>query len=146
MWPEEYKWKIISDTEDSLTHTVQFLPGNETLQKWSIMGMTMNLKTQTASNLNEILDPFLESALQESPKGKYYIIEKDTSSKNFWVIYKVESPEFPNDPLPESQLWYIIQGNETIFVSFVAIKEEYLSDYFTKKWVKIFKSSRLVYN
>ena len=73
------------------------------------------------------------------------IIEKDSTSKNFWAIFKVENPSFPNDPLPESQLWYVIHGDSTLYANFVAIRKASLSDEFVAKWTKVFKSSRLEY-
>jgi hypothetical protein len=83
--------------------------------------------------------------LQESPLAKFAVVEKDSSANNFWVIFKVDNPSFPNDPLPESQLWYVIQGESALFVNFVAIKKEKLTDEFVTKWTKILKSSRLEY-
>jgi hypothetical protein len=61
------------------------------------------------------------------------------------VLFKVETPSFPNDPKPESQLWYVIQGEKTLHSMFIAKKEKTLSKEFIKKWSKVFKSGEFFY-
>jgi len=47
---------------------------------------------------------------------------------------------------PESQLYYIVQGNCSLYSNFVAIKEKSLTNEFVGKWKRVFKSSEFVYN
>lgn len=61
------------------------------------------------------------------------------------MLFKVETPSFPNDPKPESQLYYAIQGESTLFVNFIAIKEKKLPKDFIDKWSKVFKECEFVY-
>jgi hypothetical protein len=46
IWPEEYKWKIGSNQEDNSTHLLEIVPGKESIEKWSMLGMMMSLKNQ----------------------------------------------------------------------------------------------------
>jgi hypothetical protein len=73
------------------------------------------------------------------------VIEKNDTAKNVWVLFKVETASFPNDPVPESQLYYAIQGDKTLYVTFIATKEKALSSDFLLKWSKVFKESELLY-
>jgi hypothetical protein len=142
-WPEEYKWRIASSTEDSLSHILEIIPGDESLKKWSILGYMQSVKRVVVPNLDIIINAYSKGALKDSPKGKFTVLEKDAGVKHFWILYKLETPNFPDDPTPESQLWYIIQGDKAMYVNFVAIKEATLSDSFVAKWTKVFKGSEL---
>jgi hypothetical protein len=146
LWPEEYKWTIASNVEDSFTITQTLIPENESLQRWTIVGQMMAMKNSfKAKSIDQVINVFTQSALQQSTKAKYVVLEKEQKAKNFWAIFKVETPDFPNDPMPESQLWYAIQGDSTLYVTFVAIKKKELSNEFLDKWIKVFKASKLVY-
>jgi hypothetical protein len=70
-------------------------------------------------------------------------VESNDITKNIWVLFKVETPGFPNDPKPESQLFYAVQGEVTLYVNFIALKT--LSNDFINKWTKVFKSSEFVF-
>lgn len=61
------------------------------------------------------------------------------------MIIKVETADFPNDPIPESDLWFIQQGNSNHFAAFVAIRQKEFSKSFIDKWVGVFKKSKLIY-
>jgi hypothetical protein len=86
-----------------------------------------------------------DQAKQNAPAAKVTLIEKNEEGKNAWIIFKIESPRFKNDSKPESQLYYIVQGESSLYSNFVALKEKKLSDEFVNKWKEIFKSSELIY-
>lgn len=66
--------------------------------------------------------------------------------KNFWVIMKIHTSDFPNDPIPESTFCYIKQGNTNLFTAFITVKKTALSKGFVEKWTGVFKASRLIYD
>jgi len=144
-WPEEYNWKVGSDQESGPTHLTELVPGKETVNKWTLMGTIMSIKGVKVATTAQMADIFRQSSLAESPESKLTVLESDDTAKNIWTLFKVETPKFPNDPKPESQLYYIIQGEATLYVNFIAVKEKTLSKSFTEKWTKVFKASELVY-
>jgi len=145
VWPEEYKWKVGSNQEDKTTHFLEIIPGKESIDKWTMLGTMMSLKNTRILTTNQVVEMYRESSQKESPKSKLTVLEKNDTTKNIWVLFKVETPSFPNDPKPESQLYYAIQGEATLYVTFIAIKEKTLSNDFITKWAKVFKNSELVY-
>jgi hypothetical protein len=146
LWPPEFNWKVIEKYEDSSVHSIQIIPAADSVQRWSIMGFMARSKSNfKTKGLEQIIKAHKDAALQESPLARFSIIEKDSSAKIYWVIFKVDTPSFPNDPIPESQLWYVIQSEAAFYSNFVAIKKEKLSNEFISKWTKIFKSSKLEY-
>jgi len=144
-WPEEYKWKVYLNQDNDTTHLTQILPEKEDFKTWTISGSTMSVKYLKITSTHQVVQSMTESSLSESPKAKLTVLEKNDSTKNIWILFKIETPDFPNDPIPESQLYYVIQGEQILYMNFIALREAILSNDFIEKWTKVFKSSKLVY-
>jgi hypothetical protein len=145
VWCEEYKWKIASNQEDKTTHFIEIIPGKDKIEKWTMLGTMMSLKNTKITKTGQVVEMYRQSSLKESPKAQLTVLESNDTTKNIWVLFKIETPSFPNDPKPESQLYYAIQGEATLYVNFIALKEKTLSNDFITKWTKVFKASELVY-
>ena len=144
VWCEEYKWKITSNQEDKTTHLLEIIPGKDKIEKWTMLGMMMSLKNTKITKTEQVVEMYRQSSLKESPKAKLTVLESNDTTNNIWVLFKIETPSFPNDPKPESQLYYAIQGEATLYVNFIALKERTLPNDFTIKWTKVFKESEIV--
>ena len=145
VWCEEYKWKIASNQEEKTTHFIEIIPGKDKIEKWTMLGTMMSLKNTKITKTGQVVEMYRQSSLKESPKAQLTVLESNDTTKNIWVLFKIETPSFPNDPKPESQLYYAIQGEATLYVNFIALKEKTLSNDFITKWTKVFKASELVY-
>lgn len=144
LWPEEYKWKVGSNQEDESVHMLELIPGNETVEKWTIIGTMTAIKGVKDLPMDKAMALMYDQAKLGSAEAKLTLIEKDVTSKHPWIIFKIEAPHFTNDPTPESQLYYMIQGDVSLYSNFVAIKQASLDDAFVKKWTAIFKASEFV--
>jgi hypothetical protein len=142
-WPEEYKWKTGSAQDNGAVHMVEMVPGNETVDKWTIMGTIMSFKGVKDVSLTLMMNMSFQQAQANAPEAKLTVIEQSDTAKHAWVLFKIESPRFKNDKNPESQLYYMIQGNAALYMVFVAVKEKNLSEAFVNKWSRIFKASEL---
>ena len=145
VWCEEYKWKVASNQEDKTTHFLEIVPEKDKIEKWTMLGTMMSLKNTKITKTEQVVEMYRQSSLKESPKAKLTVLESNDTTKNIWVLFKIETPSFPNDPKPESQLYYAIQGEVTLYVNFIALKKKTLSNDFIAKWTKVFKESELVY-
>ena len=145
VWAEEYKWKIGSNQENKSIHMIEIIPENETIDSWTVIGTMMSYKGVKIAKTDQVVEIFRQSSLKASSKATLTVLESNDTTKNIWVLFKVETPSFPNDPKPESQLYYAIQGEMTLYVNFIAIKEKKLPKDFVDKWSKIFKDSEFVY-
>jgi hypothetical protein len=145
VWCEEYKWKIASNQENATTHFLEIIPGKEKIEKWTMLGTMMSLKNTKITKTEQVLEMYRQTSQKESPEAKLTVLESNDSAKNIWVLFKIETPSYPNDPKPESQLYYAIQGETTLYVNFIAVKEKTISKDFESKWTKVFKESELVY-
>ena len=143
-WPEEYKMKKALDIEDEKTRFVVFVPENETVDNWTILGSLVSYKKMKAPNVDIIIKSYEETFLKEEPSAKLTILEKNDRAENIWALFKIEAPFVSKKSNLEAQLVYVIQGEDDIHNAFVMIKEKTLSQKFVKKWSKIFKEGKLI--
>ena len=143
-WPEEYKMKKALDIEDEKTRFVVFVPENETVDNWTILGCLVSYKKTKAPNVDIIIKSYEETFLKEEPSAKLTILEKNDGAENIWALFKIEAPSVSKKSKFEAQLVYVIQGEDDIHNVFVIIKEKTLSQKFVKKWSKIFKEGKLI--
>jgi hypothetical protein len=145
VWPEEYKWKVGSNQETETVHMMELIPGNETVESWTIIGTMMSYKGAQGFPVEKAMNLMFEQASKNASDAKLTVVEKDEAAKHPWILFKIESPKFNDDPNPESQLYYIIQGSSSLYSNFVALKKAKLDDDFVNKWKRIFKASEFVY-
>lgn len=143
-WPEEYKWKIGSDQENESAHFIEVVPGNESIDKWTIIGTMISMKNVTNMPMDKAMDLFYQQTKTNAPEAKVTLIEKNETAKNHWILFKIEVAKYLDDPNPESQVYYIIQGDSSLYVNLVGIKEKKISKDFEEKWSKVFKASEIV--
>ncbi|MHA4896025.1 hypothetical protein ACXZ1K_14830 [Pedobacter sp. PWIIR3] len=145
-WPAEYKWKIASNQKSGNTRMVELVPGNENMNNWSIIGTMVSMMGSTAISVEKAMDMTYNQTLKNAPRAKLTVIEKGIKSGFPWILFRVESPNFKNSVIPESQLYYIIRGKSALYSNFVALRKPALGVLFVEKWSKVFKNSALVIN
>lgn len=144
-WPEDVKWKTVASHDDKTTALKEMIPDTEKPDAWTIFATQMAFKDKKIVSTNKVVQIYKESSRQESPRANLTILEQNDSAANKFVVFKIETESFPEDPKPESQLYYAVQGESTLFVNFVAVKEKELSSDFVNKWTRIFKKSELAF-
>lgn len=143
-WPDTENWKVGDDQENAQQHVVDLIHSNETIDKWTELGNMTSIKGVTGVPVGKAMDLMFEQAKQNAPKAKLTFIEKDENAEYPWIIFTIESPNFKNDPTPESQLWYIVQGKQALYTNFRAIKKTTIPQDLKDKWIKFFKAGKIV--
>jgi len=144
-WPLEDKWKQVSDIDNKKSSLFEMIPGKDNPNNWSTFASMMQLKGVKIVSTDKVVQIYKESSRRESPRAKLTILEKNDSTRNKWIVFKIETESFPDDVKPESQLYYAIQGESSLFVNYIAVKEKELKDDFVKKWTDVFKTATFVY-
>lgn len=144
-WPEEYKWKVANNQENETVHFVEVVPGKESLENWSIIGTMMSLKNVRDMRMDKAAELFYSQTKENAPEAKLTILEKNEEGKYPWILFKIEVEKYLDDVKPESQVYYITQGESSLYVNLVGVKEKKISNKFAEKWSKIFKSSEIVF-
>ena len=143
-WPGEIKWKIGSNQKSGNTRMVELIPENESMNNWTIIGTMVSIMGSTSVSEEKFMELTYNQTLKNAPKAKLTMIEKGIKSGSPWILFRIESPSFNNSKIPESQLYYIIQGKQALYSNFVAVKQPSLGVLFVEKWVKVFKNSALL--
>jgi len=108
------------------------------------MGNMLSIKGVKDVPMDVVMNMMYQQAKENAPNTTLTLIEIDEEGGNRWVIFKLEAPNFKNDKKPESQLYYVVQGEQSLYTNFVAIKNKNISDEFVKKWSEIFKNSEFI--
>ncbi len=143
-WPENENWKVGSSQENEQMAMLELIHSNETLEKWTEFGSMMSIKGARNIPMDKAMNMMFDQAKQTSPKAKLTFIEKDESVEYPWILFTIESPSFKNDKTPESQLWYIVQGKTSLYANFRAVKQATVPPDLKDKWIKFFKTGKIV--
>jgi hypothetical protein len=143
-WPKEGKWKVGSSQENEKMHMLEIIHEDESLENWTEMGTMMSLKAVRIDDIEKVMTLMYQQSKQNAPDAKLTFIEKKDDAKYPWILFSIEAPAFKNNPKPESQIWYCIQGEKTLYNNFIAFKKASISKDEVKKWSKIFKTSKIV--
>ena len=143
--PTEYQWKTINDREYKGIHLTEIVPEKEKAGSWKKLGTMMYFKNTRIPNADTIIDLYKEVSWEEDSKSKLTVLEKHAKGENIWVLFKEENAFDSDDKTPKSQLFYVVQGEDTLYYVFISLRKKELPEEFVEKWSKIFKNSELVY-
>jgi hypothetical protein len=141
-WPEN--WKIGTEQKNHTVNTVELISSTEKMDSWTILGSMESNKGTGNSAMETSMNATFNEVKKNAINPILTFIDKKEVAKNPWILFKIEAAENKNNNIPESRLYYIVQGDDALYSNFVAIKEATLSKEFTKHWTGIFKLSRLV--
>jgi tetratricopeptide (TPR) repeat protein len=143
-WPESENWKIGSNQENDQMAMLELIHSNETLEKWTEFGSMISIKGAKNIPMDKAMNMMFDQAKVNSPKAKLTFIEKDENVEYPWILFTIESPSFKNDKTPESQLWYIVQGKQALHTNFRAVKQATVPSDLKDKWIKFFKTGKVI--
>jgi hypothetical protein len=141
-WPET--WKIGSQEKNHTMSMVELIPNNEKIDQWTIIGTTTILTGKQDIPIESMMNITFNEAKKTAVNPTLTFIDKKEDGKNPWILFKIESASYKKNNNPESQLFYIIAGDEALYSNFVAIKESTLSKEFVDHWKGLFKSSKFI--
>lgn len=142
-WPEEYKWKAVSETNDSSLHTTVGILEKDSGEYKNLKGTSLVYKNVNKVPLSMAMSMMYDQLKADAPKAIATPLERDDKAKHPWILFLIEIPRFKNDKTPESRLYYIVQGEHNLFTHFIATKEKRLSPEFVQEWSNVFKESKM---
>lgn len=144
-WPQEYKWKIISSQESNKINSIELIPSSEKEQNWTLLGKMVSLKGVKNISLDKAMKKMYEQTKEDIICTKLTFLEKNDYDKYPWILFKIESSCSQKESENESQLWFIRQGNQSLYINFISVKKKTLENKFIKLWTRIFKDSEIVF-
>lgn len=143
-WPDNEHWQVGSNQKNEELQMLELIPENETLQNWTEMGNMMSIKGVVGVPVDAAMNMMYEQAKQASSKAKLTFIEKDEKAEYPWILFTIESESYDDGSGAESQLWYIVQGKTALYANFRAVKKASISKEQKEKWVRFFKTAKVV--
>jgi hypothetical protein len=121
---------------------MEYIPKKEDINQWSIIGTTNIYIGKARISIEAPMKITFSRAQQNAIHPTLTLIDKNAEGDHPWILFKIEAEGFKNDPQPESQLYYVIEGENDLFSNFVAVKKSILTKEFIDKWSEIFKTSQ----
>lgn len=144
-WPVEEGWKMQSSMEDTNFRLIEFLKEKENPDTWKEYGAMLTLRGNDSSQtLKDFTTSIINEFRNRAPKATMRIISQDVKASYPWMIVALEAPMTTNHKKPESQLWHIVKGKNTIYGNFRAVKEKKLTKSQINEWTTFFKTGKVV--
>jgi tetratricopeptide (TPR) repeat protein len=141
--PENENWKVGDDQDNKIMRVIDYVHKNETLDNWTELVNTTKMKGITGLTMDKAMELMYDQAKKGSPKAKITFIEKDEKAAYPWIIFEIDNPVSKEQKTPESQLWYIVQGKQSLYSNFIAVKKNGIPADLKEKWIKILKQTKL---
>ncbi len=143
-WPEYENWKIAGRQENNEMIFVELLKNDETFDNWTEIGTMQTVKGAMNNNLDELMNILYEETKINCSKAVLTPLEKDENDEFPWIIFTIECESYNNTEAPESDFYYLIQGNKSLYVNFIGIKIAKIPNDKKEKWNEFFKSGKIV--
>ena len=143
-WPQKENWKQQTPQENDKMKFVEFLRNNETFENWTEIGTMITYKGITGEDVEFRAQSMYQITKEKCPQAKFTIIEMDKKIEYPWIIFSTECPVSDETKTPESQLWYLVQGNASLYLCDRAVKQKFLPKDKLLNWTKFFKTAEIV--
>lgn len=144
-WPEGENWKMANSQENDQMAVIELLRNNETFENWTEIGTMQSIKGAVNVPMDETKKMMTDEVKKDCPDATITVIEKNENTEFPWIIFSIECTTHKSSGLPESQVWYIIQGKDALYLNFRAIKKGSIPEQTKTKWVNFFKTGKVVY-
>lgn len=142
-WPDAENWKIGDNQDQGQVQVMDLIHADETIDNWTELGNMTAVRGVIGIAMDTAMKLMFDQAKKNARDARLTFIEKDEKAEFPWIIFTIEAPKFNNDPRPESQLWFIIQGKQALYTNFRALKKSSLPVDLKKKWTKFFKTGKI---
>ena len=146
-WPDSEGWKVANQQDNAEQNMTELLRNKETFENWTEIGTMQVLKGMGSLKTKNLPITFFMNQMHEeakkncSPAAKLTMIEKEETAKYPWIIFKIECSSSKGT---ESQVYYITQGTNDLFINFRAVKQKTVPSDLQDKWVTFFKTSKII--
>lgn len=144
-WMNDINWKINSNQENEIMQLTEFIHPDESSVFWTELGIMIKSKGTKNTKLEDAMNMMYEQTKKNAPSVKLTFLEKNEKSEFPWIIFKTEAENYKKDNQPESELWFIIQGNQALYSNFIAIKKDHLTEDFQTFWMDYFKNGKILF-
>lgn len=143
-WPANEKWEMQAPQENDVMKLTEVFRTGENADSWTEMGTLQVFKGVTAVDVEARAKSLFDQTLRNCAEAKFTLIEMDKKTENPYIIFSIECPVSSEYQSIESQVWHIVQGKSSLYISNRAVREKYLPADLKLKWTAFFKTAKIV--
>jgi hypothetical protein len=145
-WPAEDQFNLEEKGKKGNEITESFLPKKSSRKKWMMLGTIKTYRNIQTTYSDSIWGIYNKTILSHSSDAVFTFLEKDTSTKTYWYLYKVEAVFNQKELRQESAIFFLKQGKYNLFEISITVPDRVFPEGFVEKWVAIFKKSEIYYD
>lgn len=144
--PDHENWKLKNNNSDENISTIDIIKNDKNKNDWEdILNIVtvFNVKPRK-SELDFMMDMVLKQSKEKAPNAKSTLIDKEEDADYPWIMFKNECPEIKGLEQTESQIYFIILGEATIYICSRSIKSNKFSEDKEKIITEFFKTTNVL--
>lgn len=135
-WSKKPEWKIAEKQENEKMVFIELLKDYEKFENWTEISTMITYKGVVNEDVEDRAKMLYDQTKEKFPKAKLKVIELNKSVEFPSILFIIECPV-------ESQLWYIVQGNSSMYLIDWAMKKSSLPKEEIESWAEFFKSGKI---
>lgn len=143
-WPVNENWEMQSPQENDVMKLTEVFRNGETSDNWTETGTLQVYKGVIAEDVEARAKSLFDQTLRNCPAAKFTLIEMEKKVEYPWIMFSIECPVSGEYQSIESQVWHIVQGKSSLYISNRAVREKYLPADLKLKWTAFFKTAKIV--
>jgi len=143
-WPEQEGWKVANRQENKNIQMLELVREGETLENWTQIGTMIWNKGAVLPHIDKAYALYSSKLRAGCPGAQINTVLLEADIPFPRVIFTLDCPKTPKDGHPESAVWLIVQGKQSLYVAHRAARTERLSENLQKKWASWLKSAKVM--
>ncbi len=145
-WPTEEHLVFEGKEKKGDIITEYYLPKKSSRIKWSLLGTIKTYKNLVTPYNDSTWVAYEKLIHAHSAEAVITLLEKNTTTKTYWYIYKVEAMFNQKQLRQESAIFFAKQGKYNFFEVSVTYPDREFPEGFVEKWTTILKKSEIYYD
>lgn len=138
-WPTPSEWNVVNRTENEEMKRIELVKEGDDYPEWKTLGSVTALKY-----VRDIPMDTARFFLSKQAKGKcediqVRTLEKKNSGEDPYIFFILNCSAHINTRKPETQLWYVEQGERHLYAYFIAVQEERMNLLEQEKWMEFLR-------
>lgn len=138
--PDKKNWEIHDQSVKDNQYLI-LLNNEKTKENLSLI----RSKGVKNSNLEQVLNDAYNNLKGKSGATRLNFIEKDLNAKDPWIMYLVNNVTNETRNIIESQVWFLIQGENSLHTCVLSIQSDLLTKEKKEEMIQLFKTAKIVY-
>ena len=138
-WPDPKGWKVIRRNETERQKRIELVPKGEGAKDWKHLGNLTALKFVQGIPMDTARYLLTKQTDGRCKDVQSRTLEKRDQGQESYIFFVLNCKSHINTQQPETQLWYVEQGQRHLYAYFVAVRKKRMSREEREKWMEFFR-------